>query len=86
MELTHRGLIWPFVTNPMPGACDHLVDFRSVSAFEDVLSVSIEIRIILRIQKVVGLVVSYQCLNVAHDIARTFLRMSWEATKSGFRK
>jgi len=40
----------------MPGACDHLVGFRLVSAFEDVLSVGIEIRIILRIQKVVGLV------------------------------
>jgi len=60
VKLTVRGpgLIWPFVTN---------TDVRSIqspSASENVLFVSIEIRVNLQCRKVVGLVVPWLPISV----------------------
>ena len=73
----------------MSGAFDQPRRFQtgSVSASENVLFVSIEIRVNLRMQKgsrIGSSVAPHQRLYVAHDITHTFLRMGREARKLGF--
>ena len=55
VESTLGGSVWPFITNPSKGEFHFLVGLRSVIAIGNVISVSLEIRIVLRMQKGSGI-------------------------------